>query len=199
VRRIGFFRFEEVPFGAHPLRVARTGWSKQGGFEIYLDDSSLGPALWDAIMAAGSDLGVRPGCPNLIERIEGGLLSYGGDLDRTYNPFECGFDRFVHLDRDIEFLGRPALERIAVEGPTRRIVGLLIDGDSLPSCRNGWSVTVDGEPVGRVTSAVFSPSRNRGVAIATVDVRHASPATDVVVQVPGDARRATVGELPFAV
>ena len=72
VRAIRFFRFAVLPFQGRPLVVARSGWSKQGGFEIYLDEPSLGGALWDALWQAGEDLEVAPGCPNLIERVEGG-------------------------------------------------------------------------------------------------------------------------------
>jgi len=109
VRAIRFFRFETLDFRGHPLVVARSGWSKQGGFEIYLDDSSLGLDLWDALWAAGADLEVRPGCPNVIERIECGLLSYGGDMSLDNDPYECELDAYCNLDRPIEFLGRDAL------------------------------------------------------------------------------------------
>jgi dimethylsulfoniopropionate demethylase len=197
VRDIRFFRFGELPFQGHPLRVARTGWSKQGGFEIYLDNSTLGPALWDALWNAGDDLGVGAGCPNVVERIEGGLLSYGGDFDRTYNPFECGFGKFVHLDRPTEFLARTALETIAVSGPRRRIVGLAIDAEDLPPCSNGWPVSADGTVVGRVTSAAVSPARRHGVAIATIDRGHWEPGTDVAVDIDDDGFAARVSELPF--
>ena len=197
VRDIKFFRFESLPFRGHPLRVARTGWSKQGGFEIYLDEPTLALDLWDALWEAGSDLNVGAGCPNVIERIEGGLLSYGGDMDRSYTPFECGFDAFCHLDRPIEFIGRPALEAIAVAGPRRRIVGVLIDDDELPRCPIAWPVTTADVEIGRVTSVAVSPARGCGVALATIDRAYCDPGTPVVVEAPDGPRDATVCSLPF--
>jgi dimethylsulfoniopropionate demethylase len=197
VREVKFFRFGEFEFAGRSLRVARTGWSKQGGFEIYLDDASLGEALWDALWDAGQDLDVGAGCPNLIERIEGGLLSYGGDMSRANNPFECGFDAFIHLDRPIEFLGRSALEKIAVEGPARRIMGLRIDAEDLPTCPRGWPVVVDGRRVGEVSSVAMSPDLGHGVAIAMMERSHWDAATNVVVETPDGNHPAVVVALPF--
>ncbi len=199
VHDIKFFRFAELDFHGHALRVARTGWSKQGGFEIYLDEPALGGRLWDDLWAAGEDLEVGAGCPNVIERIEGGLLSYGGDITRANNPYECGFDQFCQIDRPIEFLGRRALEHIVEQGgPDRRMRGLRIDADAMPPCRSGWTVTADGVDVGRVTSAVMSPDRGCGVAIATIDASHWEPETRVTVHLDDDDRStATVSALPF--
>lgn len=198
VRSINFFRFATLDFHGHPLRVARTGWSKQGGFEIYLDESRLGGELWDDLWDAGQDLHVGPGAPNLIERIEGGLLSYGGDMTRANNPYECGFDAFVQLDRATEFLGRPALERIAESGPSRRVRGVRIEADELPMCRERWQVVDGDRQVGEVTSVAMSPSFGCGVAIAMIDASHWDPGTEVSVVAPDGVRPATVDELPFS-
>ncbi len=199
VRDITFFRFATLDFHGHPLRVARTGWSKQGGFEIYLDESRLGGELWDDLWVAGQDLQVGPGAPNLIERIEGGLLSYGGDMTRANNPYECGFDAFVQLDRATEFLGRAALERIAETGPSRRVRGLRIEADELPMCRERWPVVDVGvdRQVGEVTSVAMSPSFGCGVAIAMIDASHWDPGSEVSVMTPEGSRPGTVDELPF--
>ncbi|NNE11895.1 MAG: dimethylsulfoniopropionate demethylase [Ilumatobacter sp.] len=197
VREITFFRFASLDFGGHPLRVARTGWSKQGGFEIYLDDESLGGELWDALWEAGEDLDVGPGAPNLIERIEGGLLSYGGDMTREHDPFECGFDAFVHLDRPIEFLAREALERIAARGLRRRIKGLRIDGELLPSCRRPWPVLDGDDVVGYVSSAATSPDLGCGIAIAMMHATHWHDGTRVEVDTGDDRFPAEVDSLPF--
>ncbi|CAN5921950.1 glycine cleavage T C-terminal barrel domain-containing protein [soil metagenome] len=199
VRDIRFFRFAWLEFAGHPLMVARTGWSRQGGFEIYLDRPELGLPLWDTLWEAGEGLGVEAGCPNLIERIEGGLLSYGGDFTRDNNPFECRFDRFCHLDRPFEFIGRPALEQIAAQGPQRRVMGLQIDATRLSPCVEPWPVMVDARRVGQVTSAVVSPARRCGVAIAMLDRDHAEPGRVVVVSGPDGDLAATVSDLPFPV
>ncbi|MCP4819552.1 MAG: dimethylsulfoniopropionate demethylase, partial [Shimia sp.] len=86
VRDVRFFRFGWFEFQGRPFVVARSGYSKQGGFEIYVEGSDLGMPLWNALMEAGRDLDVHAGCPNLIERIEGGLLSYGNDMTDDNTP-----------------------------------------------------------------------------------------------------------------
>ena len=197
IREISVFRFAEVDFHGRSLRVARTGWSKQGGFEIYLDESSLGLELWDALWDAGADLDVGPGAPNLIERIEGGLLSYGGDMTRADNPYECGFDAFCQLDRDIDFVGRAALERIAELGPKRRVRGVRIVADTLPMCREPWPLLGDGARVGQLTSVAMSPRFDCGVGIPMIDASHWEPGTEVQVVSPEGHHLALVCELPF--
>ncbi|HEX6254897.1 MAG TPA: dimethylsulfoniopropionate demethylase [Euzebyales bacterium] len=197
VRDIRFFRFSHVAFAGHPLMVARTGWSRQGGFEIYVDRVDLALPLWDALWDAGQDLDVAAGGPNLIERIEGGLLSYGADMTRAHNPFECRFERYCHVDRPITFLARAALEEVAARGALRRIMGLELDATALPPCVMPWPVTVGGQRVGEVTSAAVSPARRRGVAIAMLDRTHARPGTDLTVTMPDGVTAATVSELPF--
>ncbi|HEY5701084.1 MAG TPA: glycine cleavage T C-terminal barrel domain-containing protein, partial [Gammaproteobacteria bacterium] len=177
--------------------VARSGWSKQGGFEIYLDEPSLGLDLWDALWDAGQDLEVGAGSPNLIERIEGGLLSYGSDMTRHNNPFECGLDAYCNLDRPIEFIGREALEHVAKTGPTRRIMGLRVDATAMPRCQQRWPVQVDGVEVGRVSSAVMSPDFGCGLAFAMMEREHWMPGTRVDVMCPDKSRTATVSTLPF--
>ena len=100
-RATKFFRFDTLTFGNHPLLVARSGWSAQGGFEIYVDDAEIGVQLYDALDAAGQKYGIRPGCPNLIERIEAGLMTYGTDITRNDTPLEGGMAQYVGLDADI--------------------------------------------------------------------------------------------------
>jgi dimethylsulfoniopropionate demethylase len=197
VRGIGFFRFAVLNFRDHPLLVARSGWSGQGGFEIYLDRPELGEGLWDTLWEAGADLQVAPGCPNLIERIESGLLSYGNDMTYQDNPLQCGLERFCHHQRDIDCISREALRRIAGEGADRRVMGLKIDAASLPQCTVPWPIHARGSTIGRVTSAAFSPDFGCGVALAMLARGHWSPGDTVTVQLPGSRRAATVCTLPF--
>ena len=197
VRAIRFFRFDRLPFMGRPLVVARSGWSKQGGFEIYLDDPALGPDLWDALWQAGQPLEVGPGCPNLIERIEGGLLSHGNDMTLENDPFECGLDRYCHLDRPIDVLGRAALERIAAEGPRRLIRGIRFEGETCPPCAEPWPVTGQGATVGAVTSAAYSPDLASNIGIAMLARGYWEPGTAVEVETPDGLRSGKVTALPF--
>ena len=199
VHDIGFFRFAPVEFMGHEFRAARTGWSKQGGFEIYVDRADLAEPLWDVLFEAGTDLDVGPGCPNLIERIEGGLLSYGNDITVANNPLECRLDQFCQLDADIDFIGRDALRRIRDDGPTRRTMGLFLDTADVPSVRDRWPVIVGDEAIGFVTSAAWSPAFHRGVALAMMEWGWWTPGVEVEVETPAGRFSATITDLPFEV
>ncbi|MBO0333491.1 dimethylsulfoniopropionate demethylase [Sneathiella sp. CAU 1612] len=197
VRDIRFFRFARLPFEGHELIVARSGYSKQGGFEIYVDDSDLGEPLWDALFAAGADLGVRAGGPNLIERIEAGLLSYGNDMTRENTPHECGLGKFCQTQSAIGCVGRDALLRVAVEGPIRQIRSLSIAGEAVPPCTGPWTVFAGREKVGRVTSAAWSPDFETNVAIGMIRMTHWNPGTEVEVDTPDGMRPATIRDSSF--
>jgi len=152
-RSIRFFRSKMLEFLGHSMMVMRSGYSKQGGFEIYLNDPDLAAPLWHELFAKGADLKVRAGGPNLIERIESGLLSYGNDMNFTNYPFECGLDAFMDLDADIESMSLDALR--AIRGKhIQQLVGIVFDEvvefDS-------FKIEANGQLVGDVRSQVWSP------------------------------------------
>jgi len=157
IHDIAFFRFKTLDFKQRPLVIARSGYSKQGGFEIYLDDSSLGLELWDALWQAGEDLDVAPGSPNLIERVEAGLLSYGNEFTNANNPIECGLEEYCCFDNDLSYIGKEALFQIRTVGPRQRIRRIHFDGDKCPPCASIWSLSANDETVGFVSTAIWSP------------------------------------------
>ena len=192
VRDIRFFRFDMFEFEGRDLAIARSGYSKQGGFEIYVEGSEIGMPLWNALFAAGEDLQVRAGCPNLIERIEGGLLSYGNDMTDDNTPHECGLGKFCNTNTAIGCIGRDALLRVAKEGPIQQIRPIAIAGDPVPGCDRPWGLYADGKWVGQVTSAAWSPDFKTNVAIGMVRLSHWDAGTELDIEVPGGMRRATV-------
>lgn len=194
VRDIRFFRFGWFEFQGRALLVARSGYSKQGGFEIYVEGSDIGMPLWNALMEAGRDLDVHAGCPNGIERVEGGLLSYGNDMNDDNTPHECGLGRFCDTQTAIGCMGRDALLRVAKEGPIQQIRAIEISGDRVPGCDRIWPVTVGGKAVGQVTSAAWSPDFKTNVAIGMVRMTHWDDCTAVRVETPEGAREAVVRE-----
>ncbi len=184
VHDIGFFRFIHCELADTPVVLARSGWSGQGGFEIYLQDFSRGLALWDRIWDAGQPFNIRAGCPNLIERIETGLLSYGSDISLDTNPLECGLDRFFSLGKEAEYLSRDALDRIRHEGVKRRLVNFLIPGEEIASPRSSYRLSdSSGETVGKVTSLAWSPRFQGNVSLAMVAVAVAEPGTVLTAHV----------------
>jgi dimethylsulfoniopropionate demethylase len=193
VRAIKFFRFGWFDFNGVSMAVARSGYSKQGGFEIYVDGTGNGMPLWNALMEAGKDLDVYAGCPNLIERIEGGLLSYGNDMTRENTPHECGLGRFCSTQTAIGCVGRDALLRVAKEGPTQQIRAIAIEGD-IPVCDQVWPLMAKGKRVGQVTSAAKSPDYKTNVAIGMVRMTHWDEGTALEVHTQDGPRAATVHE-----
>jgi dimethylsulfoniopropionate demethylase len=199
VRDIRFFRFGWFDFQGVPMLVARSGYSRQGGFEIYVEGTQNGMPLWNALMEAGKGLDVRAGCPNLIERIEGGLLSYGNDMTRENTPHECGLGKFCNTQTAIGCVGRDALLRVAVEGPVRQIRSLAIDGTPVPPCVEPWPVTdAAGKRVGQVTSAAWSPDFATNAAIGMIRMTHWDAGSRVIVHAPDTPREAEVRATFFA-
>jgi glycine cleavage system aminomethyltransferase T len=193
-----YYWLREYNLNGIPLIVSRTGWSSEIGYELYLQDGSKGDELWETIMAAGAPLGLQPGHTSTIRRIEGGMLSYHADMDINTNPYELDMDRLVALDIEADFIGKSALKRIRESGVSRKHVGLLIDGPPLtgPNSRF-WALEKDGQQVGKVTSAVFSPRLELNIALAMVGKDQAALGTRFDVQTPSGKKTATVVEKPF--
>jgi dimethylsulfoniopropionate demethylase len=194
VRDIRFFRFTHLDFQGHDMVVARSGYSKQGGFEIYVEGEELGMPLWNALMEAGKSMDVHAGCPNLIERIESGLLSYGNDMTDDNTPHECGLGKFCNTQTAIGCIGRDALLRVAKEGPVKQIRALEIDGPAVPGCDRWWPLMHGARTVGRVSSAAWSPDFKTNVAIGMVRMTHWDDGTELTVETPAGPRQAKVRE-----
>ncbi|UWQ09897.1 dimethylsulfoniopropionate demethylase [Aliiroseovarius crassostreae] len=197
VRDIRFFRYKRLAFQGRELVVARSGYSKQGGFEIYVDGSDIAMPLWNALMEAGKSMDVHAGCPNGIERVEGGLLSYGNDMTRENTPHEAGLGRFCATQSALGCVGRDALLRVAKEGPVQQVRAIEIHtggGGStpIPPCDRAWPLMDGDRQVGQVTSAANSPDFNTGVAIGMVRMTHWNSGTELDVITPDGPRAATV-------
>jgi len=194
IRDLRFFRFGWFTFEGRDMAIARSGYSKQGGFEIYVDGSDIGMPLWNALMEAGKPLDVHAGCPNAIERIESGLLSYGNDMTADNTPHECGLGRFCNTQTAIGCIGRDALLRVSKEGPVKQLRAIAIEGDKIPVCDRPWILTSKGKRVGQVTSAVWSPDFKTNVAVGMVRLTHWDEGSEIEVQLPDETRAATVHE-----
>ncbi|MCW1955186.1 dimethylsulfoniopropionate demethylase [uncultured Lentibacter sp.] len=194
VRDIRFFRFAMLEFQGRKLAVARSGYSKQGGFEIYVEGSDIGMPLWNALMEAGKRHDIHAGCPNLIERIEGGLLSYGNDMTDDNTPHECGLGKFCNTHSAIGCVGRDALLRVAQEGPVRQIRAVEIHGDAVPPCDRLWPIMVGDRQVGSISSAAYSPDFATNVSIGMVRMTHWDEGSEVDVITPTGVQAATVRE-----
>ncbi|NKB52526.1 MAG: dimethylsulfoniopropionate demethylase [Rhizobiaceae bacterium] len=199
IRSIGFFKFAWIEFQGTRQLMARSGFSRQGGFEIYLRGGHLGGALWDTIWEAGREFNITPGCPNLIERIEGGLLSYGNEFTRADTPLECGLKDYCSLSSDLEYIGRPALEKLQAQGIRRDMRGVLFDGPPLSGVGIPLPVKSGDLHVGQITSGIWSPRLRRNVGLSMIDRDFWTPGQKVEVMLsPDDERAGEVSLLPFS-
>jgi len=196
ILNLKFFHFQRFDFRGHPFLIARSGWSKQGGFEIYVDHDDLGLQLYDQLIKEGQDLNARPGCPNLIERIESGLLSYGNDMDMNDTPLECGLDSYVSFNPEIEYLGKVSLQKQKDEGVTRSLVGLILDLEEI-SLTQYLPIMTQGQMIGTLRSACFSPNFNKCLGIAMVDKPYQNFEHDISLFINGNEISAKMTNLPF--
>ncbi len=193
-----YYRFTEYDWNGVPLIISRTGWSSELGYEIFLRDGSAGDRLWEYLMEVGRPFGLYPGHTSSIRRIEAAMLSYHADMTLRNNPFELGLDRLVDLEMEADFVSRSALTRIREEGVTQLLVGLELEGPPLAGSNDEhWPVTMDGQVIGRVTSAIHSPRLEKNIALAMMVREHTAIGTRAVVDASGQSRNCEVVPKPF--
>ena len=198
VRELKFFHFRRINHEGIPLVICRSGWSKQGGFELFLEDGNKGEQLWDLVWAAGQAYDIRVGAPNYAERIENFLLSWGSDTDAESDPFEAAIGNYVDLGAHHEFIGKSALLKKRTQGPTRELTGLVIEGEPLdPNPEPVGLQTPNGSYAGQTRVFAYSPRFARNLGLAIVEVPQNLPGTKVQVQTPTGWRAAIVTDLPF--
>ncbi len=194
---IRYYGIAEGEVAGIPAQVARTGYTGEDGFELFVD-ADRATDLWDALLAAGGPQGLIPvglGARDTL-RLEAGMPLYGNELDRTTNPYEAGLGRVVKLDKEGDFVGRTALERFARDGVSRRLVGLVLRERGI--ARHGYPVLDgNGGRAGTVTSGTMSPTLGEPIAMAYVAPANAEPGTMLAVEIRGAAAAAEVVPLPF--
>jgi len=198
VHELKYFGHREARLQGIPLHVARSGWSKQGGYELYLQDSQRGGELWDIVKEAGQPYGIGPGSPNYIERLESGLLSYGADTDDSTNPFEVGLGKFVSLDREDDFIGKKALSDIKQNGIARQFVGYIIEGEPLAAGnQHRWPVKDNEVFIGFVSASAWSPRIGQNIGVGLIETAFSEAGTEVTIQTDDGDVQAIVSKLPF--
>ena len=168
ISELKFFKYNFFKFKNNKFLISRSGFSKQGGYEIHVENVKAGLELYDYFFEVGKKYNIKPGAPNHAERIEGGLLSYGNDMLISDNPFECGFEKLVHLNDNVEFIGKDSLKKILKNGIKRKLMGVKINSDKL----NSTSMNLLGkkkEIIGDLRSAAFSPTFKKIVGIAMIN------------------------------
>ena len=193
---IRYYGIAEGAVAGIPALVARTGYTGEDGFEVFVE-AAAGPVLWDAIMNAGRPAGLVPvglGARDTL-RLEAGMPLYGNELDRATTPYEAGLGRVVKLAKEGGFVGRDALAKAAEEEPRRRLVGLVVRGRGI--ARHGHPVWAGERRSGAVTSGTMSPTLNVPIAMAYVAPGDAAPGTMLDVEIRDARAAAEVVPLPF--
>ena len=197
IKELKFFGFDYFTFNGAKHLIARSGWSKQGGFEIYVENTDSGLKLYDHLFEIGKEFNVRPGCPNLIERIESGLLSYGNDFDNNDNPFQCGFDKYIDLETDINFLGKDKLKKIKEKGIDRKLMGVHIDLTKILLTSSLDIKNNDGNIIGELRSACYSPHFKKVIGIAMIKEPYCKASSSGTIEIDGNSLALKVCDLPF--
>jgi dimethylsulfoniopropionate demethylase len=197
IRELKFFGFNYFDFEGVKHLIARSGWSKQGGYEVYVQDTQSGQKLYDHLFEIGKEFNVKPGCPNLIERIESGLLSYGNDFDNNDNPLECGFDQYVSLDGEINFLGKEELKKIKLNGIKKKLMGIKFDAQEISLSGSLDLKDEDGNIIGELRSACYSPHFGKVIGIAMMKKSYWEVSQNVKAEINGNICNGNVCDLPF--
>jgi aminomethyltransferase len=191
-----YYGIAEGSVAGIPAHVARTGYTGEDGFEVFVETARTGE-LWDAMLDAvrGVDGGpVGLGARDTL-RLEAGMPLYGNELDLTTTPYDAGLGRVVKLDKPNDFVGRAALEKAAADGPKRRLVGLTVEGRGI--ARHGYPVDAGDRRTGVVTSGTQSPTLAMPIAMAYVAPSDAEPGTMVEIEIRDARVPARVVPLPF--
>jgi len=196
ITELKFFGFDYFDFKGNKFFIARSGWSKQGGYEIYVENRKAGLNLYDELFSVGKEFNLKPGCPNLIERIESGLLSYGNDFDNGDNPYECGFDQYIDTKSDINYLGKKALIKILKEGIKRKLMGVTIDLDKIEMTEE-LPIQSGKNLIGYLRSAVYSPQFKKVVGIAMINKEYWDKKTPFELEINGKKSKGSVCNLPI--
>lgn len=173
--------------------VARTGYTGEDGFEVFVDNDRA-KQVWSRLLAAGESTGLIPiglGARDTL-RLEARFSLYGNDIDETTDPIEAGLGWTTKLDK--EFVGRDAIAAIKERGPQRKIVGLEVSGGV---ARHGHAVLQHGQIVGQVTSGTFGPTVQKNIALAYVPAELAKVGTDLAVRIRERDIPAKVVKVPF--
>ena len=169
ILELKYYFWTEAKIAGAPVVVTRTGWTSEVGYEVYLTDTSRSVEVYEAIMEAGREFGIKPTGPSDIRRIEGAIFNWGADMTYQNNPLELGLERLVDWDlSDDESISMAALREIRERGVSRRINGVELDGQPFPELNNvKWPVVdADGTKIGKVTSAIYSPRLEKNIGFA---------------------------------
>ena len=197
IKELKFFNYKYYNFKGVTHLISKTGYSKQGGYEIHIENTTSGLELYDYFFKIGKDFNLKAGAPNLIERIEGALLSYGNDVDNRDNPYECGFDKYINLDSNIDFLGKNSLKKIKDEGIKRKLMGVKIEINHINLTEEMRLYDEKNNDVGLLRAAVFSPTFKKVIGIAMINKKYWKESQEFKISINGKSATGKICSLPL--
>ncbi|HYA16429.1 MAG TPA: glycine cleavage system aminomethyltransferase GcvT [Bryobacteraceae bacterium] len=190
-----YYWFTDGRFAGVPARMARTGYTGEDGFEVYVAPENA-VAVWNAIMDAGAAEGIKPcglGARNTL-RLEAKMALYGHEITDTITPLEADLGWIVKFDKG-DFIGKAALEKQLETGLTRKLIGFEMRGRGIG--RDGYEVLVEGKPAGWVTSGSPSPTLNKNIGLCYLPIAHARPGEKIEIVVRNQPVEAETVPTPF--
>ena len=192
---IPYYHFVDGPVSGMPARIARTGYTGEDGFEVYLPPDDA-PRIWDEILEAGAEFGIKPcglGARNTL-RLEASMALYDHEIHASITPWEAGLGWIVKMDKG-DFVGREALAKQKDRGVTRELVGFEMTGRGIG--RDGYEVCIGGVGAGWVTSGGPSPTLNKNIGLCYLPCAYAEVGRNIQVMVRGQAVDAVTVPTPF--
>ena len=194
--QIKYYWFKEGKIAGVPCLISRTGYTGEDGFEFYFDPEHAG-YLWDEVLKAGEDEGIKPaglGARDTL-RLEARLPLYGHELGDGISPLEAGISMFVKLDKKEDFLGKTALLAQKEQGVRKRLVGMEMIEKGI--ARAAYPVLKEGESIGYITSGSYSPTLEKNIALALVEVDHAVIGNELSVLIRNKPVKGRIVPAPF--
>ena len=192
---IKYYHFTDGKVSGTPARIARTGYTGEDGFEIYINPAEA-ERIWNEVLVAGEEFGIKPcglGARNTL-RLESKMALYGHEIDASISPFEADLGWIVKLDKG-DFVGREALAKQKASGVTRKLVGFEMTGRGIG--RDGYEVYIEGAPAGWVTSGGPSPTLCKNIGLCYLPVEHSIPGKPIQVMIRNQPVDAVTVATPF--
>lgn len=194
LKNLRFYHFFESHVSGIPSIISRSGYTGEDGFEIYAAADKIG-SLWDAFMDAGAGLGLKPtglGARDTL-RLEAGMMLNGQDMSEEISPLEVPYSWLVEWNKD--FIGKKALKVIKEQGIKKKLAGLEMTGRGI--ARHGYKVFSGAKEIGVVTSGTFSPTLNKAIGMAFINIEFCAPDTGVSVAIRDTISAAKIVKTPF--
>ncbi len=195
---VEFYNFKLGKLCGIDMILSRTGYTGELGFELYFKGTkSDAEKVWNELFAAGAEFGIEPvglGCRDTL-RLEKGYCLYGNDIDETTNSLEAGLGWITKLNKG-DFNGSDMLKAIKAEGIKRQLVGFVVEAEKFIA-RHDYLVFDGDKQIGRVTSGNLSPSLNKAIGMAYVDIAYKAPGTKIEIEARGKRFIAEVAKMPF--